>query len=79
MRRKIWLDRASLLFQSLAFGWLAIFLLLVTRSDLHFLTIVLFSVVFGSILGLFILPFWWLLRPYWRMCWFWLRSPRPAR
>ena len=82
-RRMIWLDRASLLVQSLALGWLAAFVVLgwrfLTGSNIVLLPAVVATVLFGLFLGILILPGWWCCRPYWRMCWFWFRSPPAVR
>ena len=75
-RRTIWLDRASLLGQSFAFGWLAGFILVIRGTDVPFPPAIIASVMLGSVFGILILPFWWVARPYWRMWWFWIRSPR---
>ena len=79
-RRMIWLDRVSLLVQSLALGWLAAFVVLgflfLSGSDILLLPAIVATVLIGLILGIAILPFWWGCRPYVRMYWFWIRSPR---
>ncbi len=76
----IWLDRVSLLVQSLALGWLAAFVFLgflfLNGSDILLLPAIVATVLLGLILGIVILPFWWGCRPYVRMYWFWFRSPR---
>ncbi len=76
----IWLDRVSLLVQSLALGWLAAFVVLgflfLSGSDILLLPAIVATVLLGLILGIAILPFWWGCRPYVRMYWFWFRSPR---
>ncbi len=76
----IWLDRVSLLVQSLALGWLAAFVVLgflfLTEPSISLLPAIVATVLFGLVLGIVILPFWWCCRPYLRMYWFWIRSPR---
>ena len=76
----IWLDRASLLVQSLALGWLAAFVVLgilfLNGLNILLLPAIVATVLFGLVLGIVILPFWWCCRPYVRMYWFWIRSPR---
>ena len=79
----IWLDRASLLVQSLALGWLAAFVVLgflfLNGLNILLLPAIVATVLFGLLLGILILPGWWCCRPYWRMCWFWFRSPPAVR
>ncbi len=76
----IWLDRVSLLVQSLAAGWLAAFVvlafLLLAEPSISLLPAIVATVLLGLLLGMVILPFWWCCRPYVRMYWFWFRSPR---
>jgi hypothetical protein len=76
--RKIRLDKATLVLQSMIIGWCAGLALLVGNAGLPSLRALVISLVFGSFLGVMILPCWWFLRPELRNWWYWLRSPRPG-
>ncbi len=75
-RKRIWLDRATLLGQSLAFGWLAGLIVAVKMSDMPLPPTIFAAFMLGTVFCVLILPFWWLARPYWRDWWVWIRSPR---
>lgn len=78
-RRRIWLDRVSLILQSLGFGWLAGFLFVVTQVEFRPSPLAALAgvAIIGTVFSVVVfLPFLWFLRPRWRMWLDWRRAAR---